>query len=129
MTNDQTSRNTLRQKNLVSAGTPIHQTLVPYCIACFTGALVTDVVYWQTVAVMWERFSIWLITAGLIIAGLATSHTAIDFCGPQTHSDLTWPRAVGYAIALVRAHQRFRSQPRRLYRVGPTGLILSGLVV
>src|SRR5258705_10501867 len=49
---------------------PTHRMLVSFSAAYFAGALVTDLVYWQMPDVMWERFSIWLITAGLIMAGL-----------------------------------------------------------
>ena len=42
--------------------------LEPLATACFAGAFVTDLVYWQSVAVMWETFSDWLLTAGMIIA-------------------------------------------------------------
>src|SRR5260221_12690603 len=52
-------------------GRPLHQTLVSFSAAYFAGALVTDLAYWQTPDVLWERFSIWLITAGLIVAGLS----------------------------------------------------------
>src|SRR2546423_15686640 len=51
-------------------GRPIHRMLVSFSAAYFAGALVTDLVYWQTPDVMWERFSIWLITAGLVMAGV-----------------------------------------------------------
>jgi uncharacterized membrane protein len=45
--------------------------LASFSAAYFAGALVTDVVYWQMPDVLWERFSIWLIMAGLVTAGLA----------------------------------------------------------
>jgi len=35
--------------------------LVSFSAAYFTGALVTDLVYWHMPDVLWERFSIWLI--------------------------------------------------------------------
>src|SRR5437879_3780915 len=44
---------------------PMHKVLVSFSAAYFAGALVTDIVYWQMPDVMWERFSIWLIAAGL----------------------------------------------------------------
>src|ERR1700743_3592104 len=50
---------------------PIQKLLVSFSAAYFTGALVTDLAYWQTLNVLWERFSIWLIVAGLVLAGLA----------------------------------------------------------
>jgi len=47
-------------------GRPIHKMLVSFSAAYFAGALVTDLIYWQIPDVLWERFSIWLITAGLV---------------------------------------------------------------
>ena len=32
---------------------PIHPMLVPFPIACFVGALVTDLAYWKTAEMMW----------------------------------------------------------------------------
>src|SRR5260370_42426376 len=64
-------------------GRPIHKILVSFSAAYFTGALVTDFVYWQMPDVMWERFSIWLIAAGLIMAGLSTPAYAIALPGPR----------------------------------------------
>src|SRR5258708_17153627 len=59
-------------------GRLLHQTLVSFSAAYFAGALVTDLAYWQTPDVLWERFSIWLITAGLIVAGLSPIALPID---------------------------------------------------
>ena len=44
---------------------PIHPMLVPFPIACFTGALITDIAYWKTAEMMWADFSAWLLLAGL----------------------------------------------------------------
>ncbi|SEF10581.1 hypothetical protein SAMN05444161_8443 [Rhizobiales bacterium GAS191] len=46
----------------------MHQMLVPFSVAYLVGAFVTDPAHWQTAGVMWERFSIWLITASVITA-------------------------------------------------------------
>jgi len=45
--------------------------LVSFSVAYFTAALATDLAYWQMPDVMWDRFSIWLIAAGIIMEGLA----------------------------------------------------------
>src|SRR4030081_1073114 len=77
----------------------IHQILVPFSVAYFAGAFATDVAYWQTAEVMWERFSVWLITAGLIMAGLAVIAAVIDLAvGRQKPA---WSRAFGYALAVL----------------------------
>src|ERR1700736_6754757 len=77
-------------------GRPIHKILVSFSAAYFVGALVTDLAYWQMPDVMWERFSIWLIAAGLIMAGLATIAYAIDLAGGRQIDTPAWPRVGGY---------------------------------
>src|SRR6266403_2540838 len=111
-------------------GRPIHQMLVSFSAAYFVGALVTDFVYWQTPDVLWERFSIWLITAGLIVAGLAVIAYVIDLAGGRQIAAPAWPRAIGYVLAVVLALINAFVHSRDGYTaVVPTGLMLSGLVV
>lgn len=111
-------------------GRPIHKILVSFSAAYFTGALVTDLVYWQMPDVLWERFSIWLIVAGLVMAGLATVAYAIDLAARRRIDRPAWPRAVGYALAVLLALINAFVHSRDGYTaVVPTGLMLSGLVV
>jgi uncharacterized membrane protein len=111
-------------------GQPILPMLVPFPIACFAGALVTDLIYWWTPDVLWERFSIWLITAGLIIAGFAAVAGVIDFAAGKRIRTLAWPHAVGYALALLLSLiNAFVHSRDGFTAVVPTGLMLSGLVV
>jgi uncharacterized membrane protein len=56
-------------------GRPMHKMLVSFSAAYFTGALVTDLVYWQMPDVLWERFSIWLIAAVLLALTNAFVHS------------------------------------------------------
>ncbi len=58
---------------------PIHPMLVPFPIACFVGALVTDIAYWATAEMQWANFSAWLLFAGLIMGCLAAIAGLIDF--------------------------------------------------
>jgi uncharacterized membrane protein len=111
-------------------GRPIHQMLVSFSAAYFVGALVTDLVYWQAPDVLWERFSIWLIFAGLIVAGLAVIAYVVDLAGGRQIAAPAWPRAIGYALAVVLALINAFVHSRDGYTaVVPTGLMLSGLVV
>jgi uncharacterized membrane protein len=111
-------------------GRPFHKMLVSFSAAYFAGALVTDLVYWQMPDVMWERFSIWLITVGLIMAGLATIAYVIDLLGGRQIDRPAWPRAVGYALAvLLSLFNAFVHSRDGYTAVVPTGLALSGLVV
>ena len=111
-------------------GRPIHKMLVSFSAAYFAGALVTDIVYWQMPDVLWERFSIWLIVAGLIMAGLATIAYVIDLAGRRRVDRPAWPRAVGYALAVLVALVNAFVHSRDGYTaVVPMGLMLSGLVI
>jgi uncharacterized membrane protein len=111
-------------------GRPLHRILVSFSAAYFAGALVTDLVYWQTPDVLWERFSIWLVAAGLIMAGLATIAYVIDLAGGRQIDRPSWPRVVGYALAVLLSLINAFVHSRDGYTaVVPTGLMLSGLVV
>jgi len=84
----------------------------------------------QSVAVMWETFSDWLLTAGMIIAGLAIIAFVIDVVGGKQIRTLTWPHAVGYVLAVLLSLVNAFVHSRDGYTaVVPTGLALSGLVV
>src|SRR5260370_42076154 len=84
-------------------GRPIQSILVSFSAAYFAGALVTDLAYWQMPDVLWERFSIWLIAAGLVLAGLAAVAYVIDLAGGRQIGRPAWPSVVGYALAVVLA--------------------------
>jgi uncharacterized membrane protein len=109
---------------------PILPLLAPFSIACFAGALATDFIYWQTIAVMWETLSDWLITAGLVMAGFAIIAFVIDLVRGKRFRTLAWPRAVGYALAVLLSLINAFVHSRDAYTaVVPTGLTLSALVV
>ena len=111
-------------------GRPIHRILVSFSAAYFAGALVTDLVYWQIPDVLWERFSIWLIAAGLIMAGLAAVAYVIDLAGGRQIDTPAWPQVVGYALAVLLSLMNAFVHSRDGYTaVVPTGLMLSGLVI
>lgn len=106
--------------------------LVPFPIVCFVGAFVTDLVYWRAPDPMWETFSVWLITAGLVMSGFAAIAGLIDFAGDRKIRALTpaWPHVLGNALAIVLSLINAFVHSRDGYTaVVPTGLILSGLVV
>ena len=113
------------------AGHPLHAMVTPFPIACFVGAFVTDLIYWRTTAGMWETFSIWLLTFGLIMAGLAAIFGLIDFLGSARIRALrtSWAHALGNALAVLLSLVNAFVHSRDGYTaVVPTGLILSGLV-
>src|ERR1700721_4872583 len=94
----------INEADLKSAAKPrgrlLQRLLVSFSAAYFTGALVTDLAYWQTLNVLWERFSIWLIVAGLVLAGLAAVTYVVSLARSRQIDRPTWPGVVGYAIAV-----------------------------
>lgn len=113
-----------------SRGRPFHKVPALFSAAYFAGALATDIAYWQMPDVMWERFSIWLIVAGLVMAGLATVAYMIDVAGHRQIESPVWPRAIGYALAILLALINAFVHSRDGYTaVVPTGLMLSGVVI
>jgi uncharacterized membrane protein len=110
---------------------PIHSLLVSFSAAYFVGALVTDIVYWQMPDVLWERFSIWLIMAGLVMAGLAVFAYVIHvLAGRGRRTRPAWARAAGYALAVCLALINAFVHSRDGYTaVVPDGLMLSASVV
>jgi uncharacterized membrane protein len=111
-------------------GRPLHKMPAWFSVAYFTGALVTDLVYWHMPDVLWERFSIWLIVAGLIMAGFAIVAFVIDLAGGRQIDRPAWPRVVGYPLAVLLSLVNAFVHSRDGYTaVVPTGLMLSGLVI
>jgi uncharacterized membrane protein len=105
----------------------IHQVLVPFSVAYLIGAFVTDLAYWRTALVMWERFSVWLIGAGLVIAALAVVAAAIDLLTGRQRP--AWFRTLTYVVAIALSIVNVLVHSRDGYTaVVPTGLVLSGLV-
>ncbi|QIK78236.1 DUF2231 domain-containing protein [Sphingomonas piscis] len=63
------------------AGHPMHPMLVPLPIACFIGALVTDVIFLATDNSGWPEASKWLLGFGIATAALAATTGIIDYMG------------------------------------------------
>jgi uncharacterized membrane protein len=130
MTSDNTSRNTPDPMDLHFGRQPIHAIPGSFSAACFVGAFVTDLVYWQNADVMWETFSDWLLTAGMIMAAFAIIGFAIDLVRGKLIRAVSWPRAVGYGLAVLLSLVNAFVHSRDGYTaVVPTGLTLSTLVV
>lgn len=114
------------------AGHPIHATLAPFPIVCFTLTLLTDILYWRTSHLMWQYFSEWLLLAGLVFGALAALVGAADFLlRPAARAPgSAWPHALGGVIALILAF--FNSLVHAAdgwTGVVPYGLILSAATV
>jgi uncharacterized membrane protein len=113
-------------------GHPIHAMLVPFPMVCFVGALITDAVYWRSMSFIWVTFSVWLLTAGLVGAGLAMIAGVIDFAADRRIRQIrsAWVHALGNGLVIALSLINVFVHSRDGYTaVVPTGIILSGIVV
>jgi uncharacterized membrane protein len=98
---------------------------------CFVGAFVTDLVYWRSTSFIWGTFSVWLITAALIMAVFAAMVGLVDFAANRRIREFrpAWYHLFGNALVIVLSVINVFVHSRDGYTaVVPTGLILSGLV-
>ena len=113
-------------------GHPIHPMLVPIPIACFAGALLTDIAYTLTAEIMWANFSAWLLVVGVIFGVLAAIAGLIDFLTNRLVREQApaWPHLLGNAVALILAFFNALIHTRDAWTsVWPLGLVLSVLTV
>ena len=102
--------------------------LVPLSVAYFGAALVADLAYWRTAEITWERFSVWLIAGGLVVAALVIPAVAIDLAVARLRP--AWARIGGYALAALLSLLNVFVHSRDGYTaVVPTGLTLSAIVI
>ena len=107
---------------------PIHRILAPFPVAYFAAALVTDLAYWRTAEVMWERFSVWLIAGGLVMSALVALAAVVDLVFARQRP--AWTRALGYIVAVLLSIVNVLVHSRDAYTaVVPTGVTLSVIVV
>jgi len=111
---------------------PMHTVLVAFPAVCFIGAFITDFVYWRSMFFVWANFSVWLLTAGLVMASLVVIAALIDFMISRNRraSLPAWPYLLGNGLVIVLSLFNVFVHSRDGYTaVVPTGIILSGLVV
>jgi uncharacterized membrane protein len=126
------SRQTGLRSTASIGGHRIHAMLVQFPIVCFVGAFITDIVYWRSMSFIWETFSVWLLTAGLVGAGLAVVAGLIDFVSDHRIRQLRsgWIHALGNGLVIALSVINVLVHSRDGYTaVIPTGIILSGVVV
>jgi uncharacterized membrane protein len=82
---------------------PTLRVLVSFPIACFAGALGTDIAYAQTADMMWADFSAWLLAVGVLfgLLGAIVGIIQIWVNRQQRVSSSVWPFGVGCVLVLV----------------------------
>lgn len=113
------------------AGHPIHPMLVSFPIAFFVATLACDIAFAITGQPGWFNATLWLLGAGLIVAGLAAVAGLIDVVGDaQIRSMSTvWLHAGGNVTAVViEIVNFFIRYAEGSKAVLPTGIILSAVV-
>lgn len=113
-------------------GHPVHPMLVPFPIAFFFGAFVTDIVYSRTAYLQWQYFSMWLLTAGLVLGGLAAVFGLIDYFSDRrvrAARPAIWHMLLNLLAWLLSLVNAFIHSRDGWTAVVPCGLILSGIVV
>ena len=113
-------------------GRSFYATLVPFPIACFICTLLTDLAYVATDSFVWETFSVWLLTIGCVVAGLAVIAGIVDLVRSRRVRGLAQPplRVLGEVVAFVLSIVNAFVHSRDGYTaVVPQGVILSALVV
>src|SRR5215217_7754935 len=85
------------------AGHPIHPMLIPFPVACFVLAFVSDLAFWRTANAFWASASLWLLGIGLIMAALAAVIGLIDVFGDAQIRALNdvWLHAGGNVAVVV----------------------------
>jgi uncharacterized membrane protein len=102
--------------------------LVPFPIAFFISAFVTDIVYWQTATPGWATASMWLIGMGLITAALAAVVGLTDFLGDRMirgMTDVWWHAGGNVVLVLIELYNWYARYAQGPDAVVPTGLLLS----
>jgi uncharacterized membrane protein len=113
-------------------GHPLHPMLVPFPIVCFIGALITDLAYLGSANVQWSNFSIWLITAGLVMGGLAALTGIIDYAGDRrvrAARPATPHMIINLSVFVIEIVNAFVHSRDGWTAVVPTGLTLSAISV
>lgn len=113
----------------VAAG--IHRWLGGFPTAFFTLALITDFVYMQSGYLQWQYFSIWLITAALIMGGLAVVAGIVDWAmgGAHGRRGTLWHFGLTILALIVGLVNAFIHSRDGWVAVVPQGILLSLLTV
>ena len=111
---------------------PVHPMLVPFPIAFFVSTFLCDLAFWITGNEFWATAGLWLLGAGLVMAGLAAVVGLVDVLGDTRIRRLNdaWLHAGGNSVAvLIELYNFYSRYDQGVAAIIPTGTVLSGIVV
>lgn len=111
---------------------PLRAIPLHFAAACFVGVLLTDLTYWMTAEMTWANFSAWLLTAGLLLGGLAGVAGIVDIARGRLvlRTGVGWLYVLCSVAIFVLAFLNALFHSRDAWTsVVPTGLTLSVIVV
>jgi uncharacterized membrane protein len=114
------------------AGHPIHPMLIPFPIAFFVATFVCDIVFASNGNPSWFDATLWLLGAGLIMAGLAAVAGLTDVLGDAQIRQLgtAWWHAGGNVLAvLIELYNWYLRYSGGSQAARTTGIVLSAVVV
>jgi uncharacterized membrane protein len=113
-------------------GHPLHPMIVPFPIAFFISAFVTDIAFLRTNSLGWADASMWLLGAGLAMALLAAALGLTDFLGEPRVRRIrqAWLHMGGnvLAVALAAGNFALRAAQGPADAISPAGVTLSAVV-
>ena len=105
-----------------------HARVIPVGAGLLAAALVTDLLYCRTLNAQWETFSVWLLTAGLLVAAVSGVALLFDVVLHRV-TRLSWPRFSALtAAALLSLLNAFIHSRDGYTAVASSGLALSAAV-
>jgi uncharacterized membrane protein len=106
----------------------LHPRLIASGAALLMAAFLTDAIYWRTLLFQWNNFSIWLLTAGLVLAAFAGLALVLDVARRRIGA-MAWGRFASFTVAALLSLLNAFVHSRDAYTaVVPNGLELSALV-
>ncbi|MEZ2126247.1 MULTISPECIES: DUF2231 domain-containing protein [unclassified Sinorhizobium] len=111
---------------------PLRAIPMHFAAACFAGVLLTDIAYWMTAEMTWTNFSAWLLTAGLLLSGVAGVAGIVDIARGRLvlRTGVGWLYMLCSVAIFVLAFLNALFHSRDAWTsVVPTGLTLSAIVV
>ena len=107
---------------------PLHPRFVGFGATLLIGAFATDLAYAQSEIFQWENLSVWLITAGLVLAAVAAVILIFDLVAHRIAA-INWLRFWSFTGAVLLSILNVLVHSRDAYTaVVPQGVILSGIV-